>query len=71
VEIIAISVITHPVLPSNVGVDDAYSVSPDYTHRSSRFSGEVNWMEIDMEQAAEESGHLITEEEHYRVAMGV
>jgi arylsulfatase len=54
----------------DIGRDDASSVSPDYTQKTSRFSGEVNWVEIDIDEAAEDLDHLITEEERYRVAMG-
>jgi arylsulfatase len=54
----------------DIGVDDASSVSPDYTQKTSHFKGEVNWVEIDIDEAAEDTDHLITEEERYRVAMG-
>jgi arylsulfatase len=54
----------------DLGVDDASAVSPDYTPETSRFSGVVNWVEIDIDEAAEDFDHLITEEERYRVAMG-
>ena len=54
----------------DLGADDASAVSPDYTPKTSRFSGEVDWVEIDIDEAAEDLDHLITEEERYRVAMG-
>jgi arylsulfatase A-like enzyme len=54
----------------DLGVDDASAVSPDYTPETSRFTGVVNWVEIDIDEAAEDLDHLITEEERYRVAMG-
>ena len=54
----------------DLGVDDASAVSPDYTPATSRFTGVVNWVEIDIDEAAEDLDHLITEEERYRVAMG-
>ncbi|MEE8607665.1 MAG: hypothetical protein V3S55_08675 [Nitrospiraceae bacterium] len=53
----------------DIGRDDASSVSPDYTPKTNRFTGEVNWVEIDIDEAAEDLDHLITEEERYRVAM--
>ena len=53
----------------DIGVDDASSVSPDYTQKTSRFNGEVNWVEIAIDEAAEDSDHYITAEERYRVAM--
>ncbi|MGD9144433.1 MAG: hypothetical protein PVI80_02625 [Anaerolineae bacterium] len=45
-------------------------MSPDYTLETSRFNGEVNWVEIDIDEAAEDFDHLITEDERFRVAMG-
>ena len=54
----------------DLGVDDASAVSPDYTPKTSRFSGEIEWVEIAIDEAAEDLDHLITEEERYRVAMG-
>jgi len=54
----------------DIGVDDASSVSPDYTQKTSHFNGEVNWVEIAIDEAAEDFDHFITEEERYRVAMG-
>jgi arylsulfatase len=53
----------------DLGVDDASAVSPDYTPETSRFTGVVNWVEIDIDEAAEDLDHLITSEERYRVAM--
>ena len=54
----------------DIGSDDASATSPDYTPESSRFNGEVDWVEIDIDEAAEDLDHLITDEERYRVAMG-
>ena len=53
----------------DVGVDNASATSPEYRPESSRFTGEVNWVEIAIDEAAEDLDHLITEEERYRVAM--
>jgi arylsulfatase len=54
----------------DIGVDDASSVSPEYTPKTSKFTGEVNWVEIAIDEAAEDFDHYVTEEERYRVAMG-
>ena len=54
----------------DIGSDDASATSPDYTPESSRFNGEVDWVEIDIDEAAEDFDHLITDDERYRVAMG-
>ena len=37
--------------------------------RGNQFSGEVNWVQIDLADAAEDLDHLITPEERLRVAM--
>ena len=44
-------------------------VSPDYGPEDNAFSGEVNWVQIDLEK--EDQDHLITAEERFRVAMAV
>jgi arylsulfatase len=54
---------------TDVGSDSATPVSDDYGPRDSRFSGKVDWVQIDIAEAAEDLDHLITEEERYRVAM--
>ena len=41
----------------------------DYTGENSRFTGRVNWVQIDIDEAAEDLDHLITPEERLRVAM--
>ena len=33
------------------------------------FTGEINWVEIDVAEAAEDADHLISTEERLRVAM--
>ncbi len=53
----------------DIGVDNASAVSPDYTPETSHFNGEVSWVEIDIDEAAEDLDHLITPEERLRVAM--
>jgi len=35
------------------------------------FSGEVNWVEIDVDRAAEDLDHLISPEDRLRVAMAI
>jgi arylsulfatase A-like enzyme len=46
-----------------------YAVSDDYRSESSVFTGTVNWVQIDIDAAAEDLDHLITPEERFRVAM--
>jgi arylsulfatase len=54
---------------TDVGSDSATPVSDDYGPRDSRFSGRVRWVEIDLDDAAEDLDHLITPEERLRIAM--
>jgi arylsulfatase len=63
---------THPMMFSgdetaDVGEDTASPVSADYTSAESRFTGTVNWVQIDLE--GEDEDHLISPEERLRVAM--
>jgi len=53
----------------DVGSDTASPVSDDYTSEGSRFSGTVEWVQIDIADAAEDLDHLITPEERLRIAM--
>jgi arylsulfatase len=54
---------------TDVGSDTATAVSDDYRPQSSRFNGRIRWVEIDIDDAAENLDHLITPEERLRVAM--
>jgi arylsulfatase len=53
----------------DVGSDTASPVSEDYTSAGSRFTGTVDWVQIDIAEAAEDLDHLITPEERLRIAM--
>jgi arylsulfatase len=44
-------------------------VSDEYTPEASVFTGPVNWVQIDVDAAAQDVGHLILPEERLRVAM--
>lgn len=54
---------------TDVGADSATPVSDDYTAKDSTFTGRVHWIQIDLDDAAEDLDHLITPEERYRIAM--
>ena len=54
---------------TDVGSDSATPVSDDYGPRDSKFTGRVKWVQIDIDEAAEDLDHLITPEERLRVAM--
>ena len=54
---------------TDVGSDTATPVSDDYSPQESVFSGEIRWVRIDIEEAAENVDHLITAEQRLHVAM--
>ena len=54
---------------TDVGADTATPVSDDYARRAAAFTGKVNWVQIDVDEAAEDPDHLISPEERLRVAM--
>jgi arylsulfatase len=54
---------------TDVGSDSATPVSDDYGLRDSRFTGRVRWVQLDIDEQAEDLDHLITADERLRVAM--
>ena len=54
---------------TDLGSDTGTPVSDDYTAEGSVFTGKVEWVQIDVAEAAEDLDHLITPEERLRVAM--
>jgi arylsulfatase len=54
---------------TDLGNDTATPVSDDYGPKTSKFIGRVHWVQIDIDEAAEDVDHLITPEERLRVAM--
>jgi arylsulfatase len=66
--------ITQPMIFSgdettDVGADGATPVSDEYGPKDSGFTGEVAWVQIDIDEAAEDLDHLITAEDRWRIAM--
>jgi len=51
----------------DVGRDNGSGVSPDYGDKGNEFNGEVNWVQIDLED--DDHDHLISPDERFRVAM--
>jgi hypothetical protein len=51
----------------DVGKGTGSAVSPDYDPKHNEFSGEVNWVQIDLEKDSHD--HLISPEERFKVAM--
>ncbi len=54
---------------TDIGSDSATPVSDDYGPKDSPFTGRVRWVQIDIDEAAEDLDHLITPDERLRVAM--
>jgi hypothetical protein len=51
----------------DIGKETGSPVSPDYGERGNEFSGEVSWVQIDLEK--DDHDHLISPEERVQVAM--
>jgi arylsulfatase len=54
---------------TDVGTDGATPVSDDYGPKDSTFTGRVRWVQLDIDEAAEDLDHLITPDERFRIAM--
>jgi arylsulfatase len=54
---------------TDVGRDTASPVSDDYAGEDSIFTGTVNWIQIDISDAAEDLDHLLSAEERMQVAI--
>jgi arylsulfatase A-like enzyme len=54
---------------TDLGDDTATPVSDDYAEGDRRFTGTVEWVQIDVDEAAPNADHLITPEERFRVAL--
>jgi arylsulfatase len=54
---------------TDVGGDTATPVSDDYGSKDSQFTGRIGWVQIDIDEAAEDLDHLISPEERLRIAM--
>ncbi len=55
----------------DIGRERGSPVSPDYGPKGNAFSGEVNWGEVDADQASLDLDHILTSEERFRAAMAV
>jgi len=54
---------------ADVGHETGTTVSDDYDLESSRFTGAIDWVQIDLGEDAEDVDHLISPEERLRIAM--
>ncbi|WP_159234443.1 arylsulfatase [Mycolicibacterium vanbaalenii] len=54
---------------TDVGYESGTTVSPDYTAHTSRFTGKIDWVRIDLGEDAEDADHYIEPDERFRIAM--
>jgi hypothetical protein len=54
---------------TDVGRETGTVVSPDYTAHTSKFTGKINWVRIDLGDDAKDVDHYIDSDELFRVAM--
>jgi arylsulfatase A-like enzyme len=52
---------------TDIGYESGTTVSPDYDAKTSRFTGKINWVQIDL--GADDHDHFIDPEERLRIAM--
>ena len=63
---------THPMIFSadettDIGQETGTTVTPDYTAKDSRFTGKINWVQLDA--GTDDHDHFIEPEERLRIAM--
>ncbi|MCB9161550.1 MAG: arylsulfatase [Caldilineaceae bacterium] len=56
---------------ADVGLDAASPVSPDYGPKDNAFTGQVNWVEIDVDKEALDQDHFLAPKERLHVAMAL
>jgi arylsulfatase A-like enzyme len=54
---------------TDIGYESGTTVSPDYTAHTSRFSGKIDWIRIDLGEDAKDADHYIEPDERFRIAM--
>jgi arylsulfatase A-like enzyme len=54
---------------ADLGYEGGTTVSDDYSADGSRFTGDINWVQIDVGEDAADADHMISPEERLRVAM--
>jgi sulfatase-like protein len=52
---------------TDIGYESGTTVTPDYTTHTSRFTGKINWVQIDL--GTDDHDHFIDPEERLRIAM--
>jgi arylsulfatase A-like enzyme len=56
---------------ADVGIEAGSPVSPDYGPKGNAFTGQVNWVEIDVDKEALDLDHFLAPEERLHVAMAL
>ncbi|MDN5766882.1 MAG: arylsulfatase [Humibacillus sp.] len=54
---------------TDIGYESGSTVTPDYTSRTSRFTGKIHWVQIDL--GLDDHDHFIDPDERFRIAMAV
>jgi arylsulfatase A-like enzyme len=54
---------------TDVGSDTGTPVTDDLAAGETRFTGRVRWVQLDIDEAAEDLDHLVSPEERYKIAM--
>jgi len=54
---------------TDVGTDGGTPVSDDHGPKEAAFNGRISWVQLDIDEAAEDLDHLISADERYRIAM--
>ena len=52
---------------TDIGYESGTTVTPDYTAETSKFTGKITWVQIDLD--TDDNDHFISPEERLRVAM--
>ncbi len=52
---------------TDIGYESGTSVTPDYATRSSRFTGKIHWVQIDL--GVDDHDHFIDPDERFRITM--
>ena len=56
---------------TDLGSDTATSVTDDFRSAETKFTGRVQWVQIDVGEDADDADHYITTEERLRIAMAI
>ena len=54
---------------TDLGTDTVTGATDDLDHETVKFTGQVQWVQINLAEAAEDEDHQISPEEQYRIAM--